>query len=202
MQRLKKAAVTMAAFLTAVSVASCNRKTVSSVNTNENVSIVEATTVAVGENKIYAKLGEAVTANDTVFTINSVISPEELSADGKRYIYFDISLTNNTASAYSLSTLNNFYIVTENNEELYEDVGTQLFAMSKFKDDVYFSDPFDISANSEFNGIVGGFIVDKDTESFTVGFYPTKDTPTAKSDVILINVTSADIQTPDPSVLK
>ena len=201
MKRLKKAAITMAAFLTAVSIASCDRKTVSSTTTTD-ISIADTTTVPIGQNKINAAVGEAVTANDTVFTLNSIISPEEHSEDDKRYIYFDVTITNNTGSAYSLSTLNNFYLTLPNGSEVYEDVRTQLFAMSKFKEGSYFSDPFDIPANSEFKGIVGGFLIDKNAESVTVGFFPTKDSPTAKGDVILINVNAADFKTPDASVLK
>ena len=200
MKKFRTAALAMAVLLTAASFAGCNRKKVSSVNP-DSMTIYEGTTVPVGENKTYSKIGEAVTINDTVFTINSVISPEELTEDDKRYIYFDVTINNNSGAAYSLSTLNNFYLTMNDGTEVYEDVRTQLYAMSHFKEESYFSDLFDVPAG-EFKGIVGGFLIRKDAESFTVGFFPTKDTPTAKGDVILIEVNASDIITPDASILK
>lgn len=197
MKKFRTAAMAMSLLL-AASFAGCNRKTVSNIGVENNV---PATTVPIGENEINAALGTAIKANDTVFTLNSVISPENTEEDGKRYIYFDISIAN-PGTAYSLSTLNNFYILMNDGTKIYEDVRTQLSAMTIFREGTFHSDPFDIPEHGEFKGIVGGFLVDKNAECFTVGFFPTKDTPTAKGDVILINVNASDIKAPDATMLK
>lgn len=155
-----------------------------------------------GKNKIKANLLETVSANDTVFTLNSVVSPEDKEDEGCRYVYFDVSIKNNTDTAYTLSTLNNFYLILDDGTEVYSDIRTQLYALSNFKENAYFSDPFEIPANGEFKGLVGGFLLKKDVEKFTVGFYPTKDSPRAKGDVMLIDITTDKIQTPDASIIK
>lgn len=155
-----------------------------------------------GENKIQADLLETVSANDTVFTLNSVISPENMEDEGCIYVYFDVNIKNNSDSAYTLSTLNNFYITTDEGDELFSDIRTQLFAMSRFKENTFFSDPFDIPANGEFKGIIGGFMLKKSVKNFTVGFYPTKDSPRDKDDVMLIDLSVDQIKAPDASIMK
>jgi len=197
----KITAIALTVIAAASAFAGCRRTSKTSVS-EQSFSAVEPTTVVVGENKIRADLLQSVSANDTVFTLNSVVSPENMEAEGCKYVYFDITIKNNTNSAYSLSTLNNFYLIMPDGEEVYSDVRTQLFAMSRFKDDAYFNDPFEIPANGEFSGIVGGFLVDKNAESFTVGFFPTKDSPSDKDDVMLIDITSDKIKAPDASILK
>ena len=207
MKKFKSAALALAAVLTLASAAGCNRQTVSGNNTTvsdgrANVQDSPAETTPIGENKHDSSIGTPVTANDTTFTINSVISPDNMEEEGKKYIYFDVTIKNDSAADYSLSTLNNFYITMNDGTDVYSDVRTQLFALSRFKENTFFSDPFDIPANSEFNGIVGGFLVDKNAESFTVGFFPTKDDPTAKSDVIVVPVNASDITAPSADLLK
>ncbi len=200
MKKSRYAALFLAAVLSVSAFGSCNRHKPS---TNiDDISIADVTTVPVAQNKIPADMGQSVTVNDTTFTLNSVISPENINENGQRYVFFDVTIKNNTDTTYSLSTLNNFYIILNGSTNVYSDVRTQLYAMQHFKDDAYFSDPFDIPAQSEFKGIVGGFLLDQNTTDFSVGFFPTKDTPTAKGDVIMIDVKSDSIVAPDASLLK
>lgn len=200
----KYTALALVAVMSASVAAGCGekKKTNDSSATSQTSEIINDDEAHIGENKIEADLSETVSANDTVFTLNSVISPENMEDEGCIYVYFDVNIKNNSDTAYDLSTLNNFYIVTEDGTELFSDIRTQLFAMSRFKENTYFSDPFQIPANGEFKGIVGGFMLDKNVKNFTVGFYPTKDSPRDKGDVMLIDITSDKIQAPDASILK
>ena len=203
MKLYKLTALTLTAVLAAISVAGCGQKTKKIEPAHQQSSqIVYDDAEHIGENKIKANLLETVSANDTVFTLKSVISPDNMEDEGCNYIYFDVTIKNNSSTAYTLSTLNNFYLIMPDGTEVYSDIRTQLFAMSRFKENTYFSDPFEIPANGEFSGIVGGFLLDKNAESFTVGFFPTKDSPRAKGDVMLIDVAASDIKAPDASIMK
>ena len=200
MKKFRAAALALAAVLTVSSMVGCKRNTGS--DSSSSINIADMTTVPIGENKITASVGQSTTVNDTVFTLNSVISPADAEAEGKRYVYFDITINNNSSETYSLSTLNNFYLTMSDGTDVYSDVRTELYAMQNFKEGAYFSDPFDIAANSTFSGVVGGFLVDKNAESFSVGFFPTKGMPTAKGDVIIIDVNANDIIAPSAELLK
>ena len=148
MKKSRYAALFLAAVLSVSAFGSCNRHK-SSTNIDD-ISIADVTTVPVAQNKIPADMGQSVTVNDTTFTLNSVISPENINENGQRYIFFDVTIKNNTDTTYSLSTLNNFYIILNGSTNVYSDVRTQLFALSRFKENTFFSDPFDIPANSEY----------------------------------------------------
>lgn len=196
-------ALTLAALMGAVCITGCGQKKSNTETSAEASSeIILDDPAHIGKNRIEASLLETVSANDTVFTLNSVVSPKDKEEEGCRFIYFDVSIKNNSDTAYTLSTLNNFYILLEDGTEVYSDIRTQLYAASNFKEDSYFTDPFDIPANGEFKGLIGGFLLKKDVEKFTVGFYPTKDSPRAKGDVIVIDITADKIQAPDASILK
>ncbi len=198
-------ALALTAIMSASAAVSCGEKKIisdSSSITPDSSQIIMDDEEHLGENKIKADLLETVSANDTVFTLNSVISPENVEDEGCRYVYFDVNIKNNSDSAYTLSTLNNFYIITEDGTEIFSDIRTQLYAVSNFKENSFFSDPFEIPANGEFKGIIGGFLLNKNVKKFTVGFYPTKDSPRDKDDVMVIDLTSDNIKAPDASVMK
>ncbi|MCR5601659.1 MAG: DUF4352 domain-containing protein [Ruminococcus sp.] len=154
----------------------------------------------IGTNVINGEIGKEVEANDTVFTLNSVIDAG-VRDNEKKFIYFDITLKNNTANAYSLSTINNFYITIPEGD-IYSDVQTQLYAKSHFAEDKYYVDPFDIPSNGQFSGLVGGFKLEENANSFEVSFYPTGDDPNNKETVIKYEITADDIQAPSDDIVK
>ena len=156
---------------------------------------------SMGSNVINGEIGTMVSENDTDFTLNAVIDPG-LRDDSAKFIYFDITLRNNTDKEYELSTLNNFYIELPAGTKLYSEVRTQLYAGSHFKEDKYFVDPFTIPSNGQFSGIVGGFILNEDMNEFNVCFFPTGKDPNNKKTVIKYKITADKITAPDASALK
>ena len=200
----KAAALVLAACITAAVSAGCMDKGKSNNNDIpiEDIIPTKNTTPVnpIGSHEIKGVIGSEITENDTSFTLKSIIVPE--TSDNEQFIYFDIDLKNNTDTAYTLSTLNNFYIQLADGTDIYSDVRSQLYAGSLFKSDKYFLDPFDIPSNGQFSGIVGGFILKKDMKDFTVCFFPTGSNPNDKGTVIKFAVTADDISSPDPSVLK
>ena len=154
-----------------------------------------------GSNVINGELGTMISENDTDFTLNAVIDTG-MRDDNAKFIYFDITLRNNTDKEYELSTLNNFYIELPAGTKLYSEVRTQLYAGSHFKEDKYFVDPFTIPSNGQFSGIVGGFILNEDMNEFNVCFFPTGKDPNNKKTVIKYKITADKITAPDASALK
>ena len=214
MKTSKLFAFTLAAVLTASAASGClDKKSSSSQNVNISVETTEADdglalqpkeTVKhgpVGENKVDAEIGKEETANDTAFTLNSVIDGGR-SDDGMKFLFFDITLKNATNEAYTLSTLNNFYILTNDGEEIYSDVRSQLYANKNFNTEKYFADPFDIPSNGQFSGIIGGYTVDADLNDFTLCFFPPGNDPLAKETVFNYKITADDIIEADSSLMK
>ena len=211
MKTSKLLAFLLAAAVIAPAAAGCDDKNnnaadnqpATSFNTNEELEPMTPPTEhgPVGENEMAAELGKEISANDTDFTLNSVIDGGT-SDDGKKFLYLDITLRNDTDNAYTLSTLNNFYIITPGNEELYSDVRAQLYAQKKFNEEKFFTDPFDIPSNGQFSGIIGGYTVDAELTDFTLCFFPTGKDPLAKETVFKYNITAADIKPADPAILK
>ena len=154
-----------------------------------------------GENQVEAEIGAEVNANDTGFTLNGVIDGGH-NDDGTKCLYFDITLRNETDTAYTLSTLNNFYIIDGNGEEIYSDVRSQLYANKNFNPEKYFADPFDIPSNGQFSGVIGGYTVDQGLNEFTLCFFPTGNDPRAKETVFQYHITEADIKAADSSLKK
>ena len=156
---------------------------------------------AIGTNVINGELGTMVSENNMDFTLNAVIDPQVRDC-GSKFIYFDITLRNNTATEYAMNTLNNFYIELPDGTKMYSEVRTQLYAESHFNKDKYFIDPFTIPSNGQFSGIIGGFAIEGDVSEFTLGFYPTGDDPNAKGTVIKYDITAADLAAPSAEILK
>ena len=140
----------------------------------------------IGKNEVVADIKEEAEANDTGFTLNRVIAYKDPERSEK-YIYFDVNIKNDTSDTYDLSVLNNFYLIYPDGNEKYSDIKTELYANSKFQN--YYMSPFNIPANGEFKGIVGGFAVDPSLDEFTIGFFPTRVDNRNKESVIKIKVT-------------
>ena len=154
----------------------------------------------IGTNVIDGELGKEIEANDTVFTLNAVIDAG-VREDEKKFIYFDITLKNNSAAEYSLSTLNNFYIALPEGD-IYSDVQTQLYARGHFADNKYYVDPFSIPSNGQFSGVIGGFKLEENANEFAVCFYPTGNDANNKETVIRYEIKADDITAPSDDILK
>ena len=208
MKKTKLSALLLAALIAASASTGClsNKKSATSKKNKEDTTrptSAEHSPVdlsKIGINEISGEIGKEIEANDTVFTLNAVIDAGIRESE-KKFIYFDITLKNNTDSEYSLSTINNFY-VTVPEGDLYSDVQTQLYAKGHFKDNKYFVDPFTIPSNGQFSGIIGGFKLEENANTFEVSFYPTGKDPNAKETVIKYEITADDITAPSDEVLK
>lgn len=149
---------------------------------------------ALGENQIEAEIEEEADANDTVFKLNSVVDAGVQGSNGKKYIYLNVDISNTTSEDYSLSSLNNFYILHGQNLIETSDLSTMFFARNSLKDITIVQDPIIVPANGTFSGYICGFEVPADLNEFTVGFYPTQNVDTNKQTVIEVKVTPDDIK--------
>ncbi len=207
MKNLKITALAFAGVLTLVSAFGCGEKKVveraSDTQSEASVSHVDSNNTAdsnavpdsdpidlenIGSIEHRANLSDEIDANETSFKLNSVIDPGVIE-NGQKFIFFDITINNPTDTAYSLSTLNNFFIRLPDGTDIYSDIRTQLYALNAFKENSYSKDPFEIPAKGQFSGVIGGFLLDEGVTEFTVGFFPTKDAVNDKEEVILIDIT-------------
>lgn len=145
----------------------------------------------IAQTEIKAEIEEEKESNETVFKLNSVIDSGKTDEEGNRYLYLDVSITNNTDKEYELNILNNFYVLYPDGEEAHFDVRTQLYAQNNMEG--YTTNPFTLTANGTLNGMIGGFIVPPDKNEFTVCFFPTQDILTDKESVIKVDVTAENI---------
>ncbi len=140
------------------------------------------------DKEISVGIAEEADENSTVFKLNRVL--ESNQKDG-RFIYLDVSVSNATDKVYEMNCLNNFYILFDDGTESHFDIRTQINAAQTVEG--YAANPFEIPANGEFSGVVGGFIIPADVQSFTVCFFPTLDDISNKSSVVKVKVNSSDI---------
>lgn len=145
----------------------------------------------IADNEISVALTEEADVNQTLFKLNRVIDSGNKSDSGDPYVYLDVTISNSTDKEYNLSTLNNFYLLLPDGQEIHFDVRTQLYGTKNIQN--YSASPFTIPASSEFSGIIGGFILPQNTQSFTVCFFPTQDNANDKTSVVKVNVSDADI---------
>ena len=146
----------------------------------------------IGKIVVTSPISKEVDVNDTGFTLNRVIDAGAQTEEGEHYIYLDITVKNTTSKDYNLSTLNNFYLLMPDKTEVSSGVRSQVYAVNNFSDR-YFGSPFEIKANSTFNGIIGGFVLKEGQDTFTVCFFPTRENRNDNESVIKVDVTPADI---------
>lgn len=146
-----------------------------------------------GENHVDADLEEEADANDTLFKLNSV-SETDVIEDGNKYIYLNVEITNSTDTDYSLSSLNNFYLLHDGNIIETTDIVSMFYAKNNIKSFSITQDPFSVPAHGTFSGYLCGFEVPEDLNEFTVGFYPTKNDELDKSSVIEVKISPDDIR--------
>ena len=199
----KTAAFFTAVSLTAAALWGCNNNNKKNDSSDEDIfSTISTEEVApIGSTELKGEIGKEITANNTSFTLRSVVVHTDHEAK-ERFIFFDIDLRNSTDTEYTLSTLNNFYIKLPEGKEVFSDVRSQLYAGSNIKKDKYFVDPFNIPSNGQFSGIVGGFILMDDIDEFTLCFYPTGSNPNDKGTVIEYSITADDLKELDSELLK
>lgn len=146
----------------------------------------------IAENEVSAAPEEEADENDTVFTLNRIVDSGNVAEDGKRFIYLDVTIQNNSAKEYEMSALNNFYLLMNDGSEVHFDIRTQLYGVKRVEN--YSDNPFTIPGNGTFNGVVGGFLVDDGVKEFTVCFFPTLDVSSDKSTVVKVPVTEANFK--------
>lgn len=156
-----------------------------SANSGNNVALE-----GIAQNEISVNITEDASINDTTFRLNRVIDSGTTDENGNPYIYLDVTISNTTDKEYDLSVLNNFYLLAGENE-IHFDIKTQIHATKNIKN--YSASPFTIPANNEFSGIIGGFILPKDTQDFTVCFFPTLDNKSDKSNVVKVSISAQNI---------
>ena len=196
MNILKRTIAVLSAAVLMLGAVGCKHKVKSSDTSNSTT-----TESKIGVNKYEAELSQEVDANETIFALNSVIDAGAQTENGEHFIYLDITIKNDTGTPYSLSTLNNFRLIMPDESEVYGHVRTQLYATSTITDK-YFGSPFDIPANGEFRGIVGGFVVKADQKDYYVEFFPTKENELDKEDVIRVKVDASKIVSPPADLIK
>lgn len=192
MKILKKTLLTLSAAMLLLAAVGCKKDKISSSSVKDP---------SIGANEIKVEMSQEADVNDTVFSLNSVIDAGAQTENGEHYIYLDVTIKNTSGTAYSLSTLNNFYLIMPDKTEVPGHIRTQLYATNNFSEK-YFGSPFDIPANGEFRGVVGGFVLPEGQKNFTVGFFPTKEDGTDKYNVIKIEVDSSKIVSVPSDLLK
>lgn len=175
----------LAAVLAAASFTGCG-DTRNNNGTGSSSVVVSPKLDGIAETEIKANIAEEATGNDTVFKLNKVVDSGMTDGEGKRFIYLDAVIKNNTDKEYSLSILNNMFVLFSDGEEAHYDVRTQLYGVKNIEG--YVESPFQISANGEISGIFGGFLVPENVNSFTVCFFPTQDVLADKTNVIKVEV--------------
>ena len=137
-------------------------------------------------------LGKEIEANDTVFTLNSIIEGVKTET-GDRYIYFNVTIKNKTTLKYELSPLNNFYIEMPDGEERSTDIVAQIYAVKNFPK--VNQEYIEVPANGEYTGYIAGFVLKEGENDFNFCFFPTKEVATDKRNLVKCPITAADITT-------
>lgn len=149
--------------------------------------------------KTNSALGQETEVNNTVFSLNNVVSVSDPAGNGNDYVYINVTIKNNTDTEYQINSLNNFFIALPDETEAISDVRAKLYAINNYPQCV--DDPITIPANGEFTGyLTGGYLVPSGTDSFTVGFFPTLDNNRDKSNAILSPVNAESINHDDSAL--
>ena len=194
MRKYKFAAMILAAAMALTAAVGCSDKPGKSESSSRSQYKIsdDGTLEGLADVEIMAELNQEADANQTGFTLNSVIDSGMRTDSGERYIYLDVTINNSTDKEYDLSVLNNFYVLFADGTETHYDVRTQLYATKNL--DNYFVSPFTVPASGKFSGIVGGFLVGSEINEFTVCFFPTLDEARDKSNVVKVKVANDNIK--------
>lgn len=184
MKKCKIFSLILAAALAGTAAVGCSSGTKDSSSRHTQVSNNEE----LHDKEISVAIAEEADENSTVFKLNRVL--ESNQKDG-RFIYLDVSISNAADKAYEMNCLNNFYILFDDGTEAHFDIRTQINAAQAV--DGYTENPFEIPANGEFSGVIGGFIVPESVQSFTVCFFPTLDDMSNKSSVVKVKIDGSSI---------
>lgn len=184
MKKCKIISLVLAAVLAGTAAVSCSSENKDSSSTPNMVSNNED----LHDKEISISMAEEANENDTSFKLNKVL---EYSGKDGRYIYLDVSVTNAADKNYEMNCLNNFYILLGDGSEVHFDIRTQVNASQTV--DGYVENPFEIPANGEFSGVIGGFIIPGDVTDFTVCFFPTLDDMSNKTSVVKVKVDGSGI---------
>ncbi|MDE6035531.1 MAG: DUF4352 domain-containing protein [Ruminococcus sp.] len=134
--------------------------------------------------------------NNTIFKLNDVVRVPAPNISGSDFIYLNVTIKNKVDLEYEISSMNNFFIALPDETELAPDVRAKLYALQNYP--VCIDDNITIPANGEFSGfLAGGFLVPSDTDSLTVGFFPTLNNAKDSSNVILTPVKGGNISDSD-----
>ncbi|MBE6860211.1 MAG: DUF4352 domain-containing protein [Ruminococcus sp.] len=203
MRNLKATALFAAGLIMLTSFGACNKKkeTESKVEHSrtavENINDVNVVTPEeeVGSIKHEAKLAEAVTVGDTVFTVNNIIDIDHITGDG-RYIYIDYTIENKSDKDYPTDAINNFYINVDGVEDIF-DIRSDVFAKRYING---YSSEFTIAANTQISNYVG-FVIPKDAKEITVGYYVT-GSDRDKKNIVLCKAKPDDFVSPPAGMIK
>lgn len=171
MNKFRIYALLSAGMLTLSCAVGCGDKTqVSSVNENKYASVIEdyADDPEIGKEQIDVTFNEQASHNDTDFQLHRVIDSGRV-LDGKKYIYLDVTIKNNSDTEYSVNALNNFYLILNDGYEVMADIRADLYAKQHING---YEQLLKIGAGEEFKGYVG-FCVDEAVEEFTMCFFAT-----------------------------
>ena len=105
MKKYRILSLMLSAVIAAVSFAGCSNGKESSSSDNG-----PKKQEGLAQTEIVAGIQEEKESNDTVFKLNRVIDSGKTDEDGNRFIYLDVTITNNTEKEYELNIINNFYI--------------------------------------------------------------------------------------------
>ena len=97
----------LAAVMAAAPLSSCSKG-----KDNSSSSQVVNKQEGIAKTEIKAEISEVTLSNDTSFKLNNVIDYGKTDDDGNRFLYLDVTITNNTDKEYELNILNNFYAVS------------------------------------------------------------------------------------------
>lgn len=204
MRILKTAAVLMSVVMLTSAFTGCGKKKETKNKQSTKIEYPDW----VGKNEIKGELEQEAVGNETGYILNSVIHIKPEDSSNGDYYYLDVTIKNQTDTAYALNALNNFYIELDDADKTRVEyfVGADAYGSSHFKDDIYsvVSEEYQLAANGEFSGIIGGFSIDpaKIGSKITVCFFPTRENADDKEDVIKVDVPADKIIEPTADMLK
>lgn len=192
-KNLKIAALIFAAVLAAAPMSGCkdSNKDNSIVYTNyAGKTYAEIPGVAEIEHKL--TMNEQTEVKGTSYKLNRMID-SGIVKDGTKFIYADVTITNNTDTACEYTAINNFYIILPDKTEVSPAATAQVYALNHL-------DGFEklsvIDAGQEWNGYVS-FALAENVGNFSFCFFPTGKDYNDKENYIRTEIASADL-TPAP----